>query len=181
MDCAVSWHPEPIHQFSLKTVHTPSFASVSTPSPIDFSQSRPFPCAAHFHSSVIFSTGPLLTDFYSSGRMYKQRRRMGRKREKLIHALQSFVYWFLFDARPKKTSGSSKPRRSFLITATVAVVVVDQEAVLLDWACLCGFLCSGRDVVVNQFDAPQHLHMHKSVPAKTKYLLREIQTALVSM
>lgn len=155
MDCVVSWHPEPIRQFSLKTVRAPSFTGASTPSPIDFSQPRPFPCAVRFHRSVIFSTGPLLTDFYSSGRTYKRQRRTGRKGEKLIHALQSFVYWFLFDARPKKTSGSSKPRRSFLITATVAVVVVDQEAVLLDCARWCGFLCSGRDVVVNQFEAPQ--------------------------
>lgn len=159
----VSWHPEPIHQFSLKTVHAPSFASVSTPSPIDFSQSRPFPCALHFHSSVIFSTGPLLTDFYSSGGMYKRRRRMGRKREKLIHALQSFVYWFLFDALPKKTSGSSKPRRSFLIRATVVVVVVDQEAVLLDWEHLCGFFCSGYDMAVKNL-------MHHNIYTCNGYL-----------
>lgn len=88
----VSWQPEPVHQFSLNTVQAPSFASVSAPSPTASSQSRPFPCAVHYHSSVIFSTGPLLTNFYSSGRMYKRRRRMRRKREKLIHALQSFVY-----------------------------------------------------------------------------------------
>lgn len=46
-----------------------------------------------------------------------------------------------------------------MITATVVVVVVVQEAVLLDEERLCGFLCSGCDVVVNQFDTPQHVHM----------------------
>lgn len=71
-----------------------------------------------------------------------------------------------------------------MITATVVVVVVVQEAVLLDGERLCRFLCSGRDVVVNQFDSPQRLHTQwapaiATVPTVLQH--GETQTVLMVM